>query len=181
VARAFLRSIRGKKRKALFANLPSDASKEIRQVVNRKVKPALVKAHEMVVADWESDVSFKSKVVITPDAIKIYVYPAGADKRVWTFVDKGTKPHKITPKGPGYPLRFNWGGKGSYKPKTLPRPARTVIGGGVQTGPEVRAMVVKHPGTEARNFTKQIAKEMGPEIRAEIERAFRRVARRTYE
>lgn len=175
MARAFLRSIRGKKRQKLFANMPSDASKEIRAVVNKKVKPALVKAHERVVADWKSDVKFRSRVTITPDAIKIFIFPAGADKQVWTFVDKGTRPHIIKPKGPGYPLRFKTG----YKPKTLPNPARTVYGGGGASGPEVRAMVVKHPGSEPRNFTKQIAKEMGPEIRAEIENAFRRVARRT--
>lgn len=177
MARAFLRSIRGKKRKALFAQLPSMASKEIRQTVNKKVKPALVKSHELVVANWKSDVKFRSRVTITPNAIKVFIFPAGADKQIWTYVDKGTKPHVIKPKGPGYPLRFKTG----YKPKTLPSPARTVFGGGGTTGPEVRAMVVNHPGTDARNFTKQIAKEMGPEIRAEIENAFRRVARRTYE
>lgn len=176
-----MRSIRGKKRKALFANLPSMASKEVRRTVNTKVKPPLVKAHEMVVADWKSDVKFRSRVTIKPDSIKIFIFPAGADKKIWTYVDKGTKPHIIKPKKPGYPLRFNWGGPGSYKPKTLPNPARTVYGGGKTTGPEFRTMKVKHPGSEARNFTKQIAKEMGPDIRREIENAFRRVARRTYE
>lgn len=177
MARAFLRSIRGKRRKAAIADLRSIVRKEIDAAIDRKVKPALVKSHERVVADWESDVGFQARKSVTPDAIKIHIYPTGADKQVWTYVDQGTKPHVIAPKGPGYPLRFRTG----YKPKTLPRPARTVIGGGGAAGPEVRAMRVQHPGTEARNFTKQIAKEMGPEIRGEIENAFRRAARRTYE
>lgn len=53
--------------------------------------------------------------------------------KVALFMDKGTKPHKIRPRGSGYPLKFYW---------PLPK------------GPNatVRFMEVNHPGTAARNF-----------------------------
>jgi len=74
-------------------------------------------------------------------------------------------------------LRFRTG----YVAKTLARPARTVSGGGKTTGPEVRAKLVHHPGSEAREFSKTIAKDIEPDFKRVIENTFRRVSKQVEE
>jgi hypothetical protein len=182
VAKAFFRGVRAKQRKLALANVAGDAYKEIARVMDREVKPALVKAHERVVKDWDSDVGFAAKKFLRRDSITVYVFPTGEDKEVWGYVDLGTRPHKM-PAVVGKLMVFKAGG--TYVPKTMAKPARTVVGGGyVQGGVKVFATKRKeftHPGSEGRGFTEQIAKEMQPDISQAIENAFRRVARRTYE
>jgi len=182
MAKAFLRSVRSGKRRAALADLDSIARKEIERVLDERVKPALVKSHEKIVEDWTTKITFQARKVIKSDVITVYVYPTGKNKAIWYYVDLGTKPHPITPKKPGGMLVFPWGGKGSYVPKTLARPARTVVGGGYVRNPQVvRAKRVDHPGSEGRNFTGQIANEIQPEFKREMENAFRRTARKCEE
>jgi hypothetical protein len=180
--KAFFRSVRSGKRKAALADLSSIARKEIEMVLDQRVKPALVKSHEKVVEDWTTKVTFQARKVLKPDSITIYVYPTGPNKKIWYYVDLGTDPHPITPKKPGGLLVFGWGGKGSYVPKTMAKPARTVSGGGYVKNPKVTyAKRVDHPGSEGRNFTGQIAEDIKPDFRREVENAFRRTARRCEE
>lgn len=75
------------------------------------------------------------------------------DNEVYGYVNSGTKPHVITPKAPGYPLRWS----SQYTPKTRPRVIGSYAGGssGVK---DSAAYLVHHPGTKARNFNKEIAK-----------------------
>ena len=165
-----------------MADLDSIARKEIERVLDERVKPALVKSHEKVVEDWTTKITFQARKVIKPDVITVYVYPTGENKNIWYYVDQGTKPHPITPKKPGGMLVFPWGGPGSYVSKTLAKPARTVVGGGYVRNPQtVRAKRVQHPGTEGRNFTGQIANEIKPDFKREMENAFRRTARKCEE
>jgi len=176
VAKAFLRSIRSTKRKLALADLSKIADKEIRQAMDKKVKPALIKSFENVVANWKSDVGFAARTYVRRDSITVYVFPTGKDKMIWIYVDQGTKPHPIFPKKPGGVLAFQGG---TYVPKTLAKPARTVYGGGTVKNPKpVFAKSVQHPGSEARGFTKQIAKDIQPEFKREVENAFRRAARK---
>lgn len=59
----------------------------------------------------------------------------------------GTKPHVITPRGPGYPLRFTVGGV------------------------EVRAWSVNHPGYRpATDYVEDAYREFKPELRAGLRR-----------
>jgi len=180
--KAFFRSVRSGKRKAGLADLDSITRKEIERVLDQRVKPALVKSHEKVVEDWTTQVTFAAKKYVRPNSITVYVYPTGKNKKIWYYVDQGTRPHPITPKKPGGLLVFPWGGKGSYVSKTLARPARTVAGGGYVKNPTTRyAKRVDHPGSEGRNFTGQIAEDIKPDFRREMENAFRRAARRCQE
>lgn len=180
--KAFLRSVRAGKRQAALADLASIARKEIELVLDQRVKPALVKSHEKVVEDWRTEIGFAARKVIKPDRITIYVFPTGQNKMIWYYVDQGTKRHPITPKKPGGFLVFPWGGPGSYVPKTMAKPARTVVGGGYVKNPTiVRAKRVDHPGSEGRNFTGQIAQDIQPAFKREVENAFRRAARRCQE
>lgn len=170
--------LRSPTRKLAIANLHSIAQKEIREAMDKKIKPALVKSHEKVVEDWTSDVGFAARTYIRKDSITVYVYPTGEDKEIWNYVDRGTKAHPIKAKNKPR-LAFMWGGPGSYVPKTLARPARTVQGGGYVKNPTLRTPYqVQHPGSEGRGFTKQIARDIEPFFHKEINNAFRRVARK---
>lgn len=151
--------------------------------MDKGVKPAAVKSHEKIVQDWESDVGFAAKKYVRATSITIYVYPTGKDKLIWTYVDQPTKPHLIpkTPKSGSW-LYFKWGGKGSYVPKTMARPARTVVGGGfVKGGKPVAFKRVNHPGSEGRFFSEAIAKDIQPDFRRLIENAFRNISRKVQE
>jgi len=189
MAKAFLRSVRSGKRRAAIADLASISRKKIEDAMDRQVKPALVKSHEKVVEDWTSDVGFAAKKVIKPDQIVIYVFPTGKDKKVWWYVDRGTRPHKIRAKNAprlAFMMSTDSAGnfvRGGYVPKTLARPARTVVGGGYVKSPKAlaRPIEVDHPGSEGRGFTEQIANDIRPEFRRLIENAFREVARKVSE
>lgn len=171
-----LRNIRSGKRRALITELNSIARKEIEKALDSDVKPALIKSHELVVADWKNKPKFQTRKVIRPDKITMTVFPAGDNADIYTYVDQGTKPHIIKPVRAKL-LRFKTG----YKAKTLPNPARTVAGGGVATGPEVRAKLVHHPGSEAREFSKTIAGDIEPGFKRTIDNAFKRVSRQLEE
>jgi hypothetical protein len=75
----------------------------------------------------------------------------GTDNDIYKFIDLGTDgPYPITPKRPGYPLRFNV----PYRAKT--RVMQIGSGSGGAGAKTVRAMAVMHPGIKARKFTKVI-------------------------
>lgn len=170
------RNVRGSKRKAAIQDLNSIVRKQLEDVIEQKVKPALIKSHEIIVANWEHKPKFQSRKYIKPDKIAVNVFPTGDNAKIWRFVNEGTRPHIIRAKNAPL-LVFQTG----YKSKTLAKPARTVSGGGKYTGPTVRAKVVNHPGTEARNFTKEIAEDIKPSFKKEIENAFRQAANQTKE
>jgi len=177
MAKLLFRSIRSGKKQALITDLESIARKEIEKAMDNKVKPALVKSHELVVRSWKHKPGFQSRKFIRPDSISINVFPTGKNKDIYKFVDQGTKPHTITAKSAPN-LKFPWGGKGSYVPKTKAKPARTVSSGGYVKNPKtIYVKKVNHPGTEAREFSKTIAKDIVPDFRRIIENTFRQVAR----
>jgi hypothetical protein len=74
----------------------------------------------------------------------------GRDK--WRYLNEGTRPHKIRPKG-NYPLRFQSGYSAGSSPKS------TFVMGGKASGPEVFAKAVNHPGFPAREWSQLIVKE----------------------
>ncbi len=184
--RAFMQLIRSPTRKLALTELKDAVQREVRQAMNDKIKPALVKSHEKIVEDWKTQIGFAAKVVIRGNSIAVYIYPTGPNKMIWVYVDQGTRPHTITARRAprlafhmtsdesGNPIR------GGYEPKTLARPARTVSGGGYVRPPTVlvRPYSVQHPGSEGRGFTRQIAREIEPFFHREIDNAFRRIARR---
>lgn len=150
-------------------------------MLDREVKTTLIKSHEIVVANWEHKPEFNSKKYITPEQIAVSVFPTGENADIWTFVDQGTKPHKIAAKNAPN-LVFQWGGPGSYVSKTLARPARTVRGGGYVKNPKLHVVKqVNHPGTQAREFTKEIAEDIKPDFKKTIENTFRAIARQVEE
>lgn len=178
--KVLFRNVRSGKRQAAIADLESIARKNLDAALEL-VKEALVESHRRVVADWEHQPDFAARKYVEADRLAVSVYPTGPSKSIWEYVDQGTRPHPITPKRARF-LRFQWGGPGSYVAKTLPRPARTVSGGGrVVGGVTVYAKRVEHPGSEGRGFTQQIAEDIEPDFLRVVENAFRATAREVSE
>jgi hypothetical protein len=176
------RNVRGAKRRAAIQDLNSIARKELEKAIEQKVKPALVKSHEIIVANWKHKPKFQSRKFFRPDKIATNVFATGENAKIWKFVDQGTKSHTM-PAVTGKLMAFQAGGK--YQPKTLAKPARVSPSGGRVTGGEkvitMRRKSFTHPGSEAREFTKQIAEDIKPSFKKEIENAFRRAANKTKE
>lgn len=161
------------KRADLLKDLAGLARREIERVLDDEVKPVLLKSHEVVVAGWEHRVIFAARKHIESNRISLTVFPT-SNQDIWNFVDQGTDPHSIDVVSAPY-LVFP---RGPYEPKTLARPARTVSGGGYAKDKSlVKVKHVDHPGSEPREFTKAIAEDIKPSYQAEMENAFRRVAR----
>jgi hypothetical protein len=170
------RNIRSGKRKALITDLDNIAKKAINEALDKDVKPALIKSHNLVVANWKHKPKFQTRKDIRPNKITMSVFPVGDNAEIYTFVDQGTRPHVIKAKNAPR-LVFQTG----YKPKTLARPARTVSGGGVATGPTVFAKQVQHPGSEAREFSETIAEDIKPDFKRTIENTFKQVSKQLEE
>lgn len=178
------RNIRSGKRQAEIVKLNSITRKALEEVLDRQVKPTLLKSHKIIVADWEHKPDFGTKKYITAEQIAVSIFPTGENAKIWTFVDQGTKAHPIpkSPMPPGKFLVFPWGGPGSYVSKTLARPARTVKGGGYVKNPTLQfRKQVNHPGTQAREFTPEIAEDIKPDFQKTIENTFRAIARQVEE
>lgn len=183
--KVLFKNVRSNRRKAALLDLNSITRKQIEKDIDSKVKPALIKAHERIVANWKSNVGFSSSKFITAGQIVVSVFPTGPDKKIWIWVDGGTKPHQIPGHGPvkAKALKFQAGGK--YQAKTLARPARTAGGGGVVTGgTTVFAKSVKtftHPGNEGRHFSEEIAEDIQPSFKTTMENSFKQIAKQVEE
>ncbi len=151
--------------------------REVEQTIDKKTKPELIAEHDKVVADWATEIEFKARKFVSKAGIAVNVFPAGDNKMIWIYVTQGTRPHPIAPKRPGYPLRFQWGGAGSYKPKTTPAPSYGGPGK-VVGGRTVRFMSVKHPGTKARPFPAKIAQDYKKTFARDMNNAMKRGIRR---
>ena len=97
-------------------------------------------------AEYEKTVeTWQDKPVFTINKTQ-YGRSVGTRHKVFGYVDRGTEPHMIKPKG-AYPLRFKVGGVPKTKQKTI----ASYQG---RTGNEWRsAAQVRHPGTKARLFS----------------------------
>jgi len=171
-----------------YTRIPTRPEIVYRHIRERVLKELDVvgKAHvaerNEIVRDFKHKPEFGYRTRIAGSQIRLEVFVKNPDARVsdsWTIGDlwealdrKGTSPHIIKPKGKGYPLRFQWGGKGSYKAKTV-RGGRFRGPGKVVGGKTVFAKQVKHPGFKARHFTERINKELLPLFRKQAERGYR--------
>lgn len=173
--RIVIRNIRKGKRRLALNDLNSITRKAIEKQLDDN-KKVIVVSFNNVVDDWSSDVSFAGRKFISSEFLAINVFPQGSDKEVWGYVDEGTKPHRIVAKNAPL-LKFQEG----YQPKTLAKPARTVSGGGTATGAVVSKKAVQHPGSEARNFTGELAEDFKIPFRKVTEKTFRRVSKMVQE
>jgi hypothetical protein len=130
------------KTKAILPNLQRIVDEEFTREAKR-----VKQEYESTTRTWKHKPDFEITGSETTASLDV-----GTDDKIYGYVDKGTKPHIIKPKRPGYPLRFNATG---FKAKTVPNRLNPRAGRPAQP-PTVAAMAVKHPGNEARNFSKII-------------------------
>jgi hypothetical protein len=146
------------------ARFKSEAFTAAMQEVAKDVGREMVLDFRETTRSWKNKPKFELVTSVDPN-VEVLV---GTDDKIYGYVNDGTKPHIIKPKG-RWPLRFKWGGKGSYKPKTKPRIIGSTPGG--PSGPEVVALTVHHPGTEAREFDIVIEKKWTPRFKRMCEAA----------
>ena len=146
--------------------------RELEHTMDANVKPEVVAQFKEVVDNWEHKPDFQARKYVKGDSIELAVFPAGPDKMIWTYVSRGTKGPYPIPKNPATSkvLTFQWGGPGSYVPRTTTAPSwggpGTVVGG--QT---VHFRQVMHPGIKARKFEEYIRKVYWPKFVEHIRRA----------
>lgn len=163
------RTVRGRVRQyALRKNL--EVKKELRKTT-QKAGRELRAWFNGVVSDWKHKPTFIYRHEVKPEAITVVIVAIGVNAKIWLWVDKGTRPHVIRAKRAKY-LRFQTG----YNPRTSYR--ATTGGTGKATGDWRQKKEVRHPGTEAREFTEVIYEEYTPKFKKDIEKAFQRALRR---
>ena len=95
-------------------------------------------------------------------------FQIGIPRPLGQWIQEGTRPHIITPKGPGYPLRFKVGAPGSSWSGGYAQRFRNIATGRFTAGQEVRAMLVHHPGTKANRFVDRAYQKWLPNAQREI-------------
>ena len=136
--------------------LPKEVTMRVLKQVAQTAERETLRRFRRSSRTWRHQPDFQVIQEVTPTSIELLV---GTDDKVYGYVDRGTRPHWIAPRKPGYPLRFRSG----YKAKTVPGVLNSGPGGAF--GGWVRAMRVWHPGTRARGFSRMIFQEIGPMMR----------------
>lgn len=153
-----LKPIKPKGLNERFARMPAAVERGLRKAADEALKD-----FQKTAATWQEKPTFSIEEA-GPGELAITT-----DDARWHWIDEGTKPHTIRPRGRF--LRFSPGSR----PKTSP--GRVTSGSGSRGSGVVYARVVRHPGIKARLFTKQIAQRwsrgVAPFIRAELEEANR--------
>jgi len=160
-----------------FINAP-----KVRDVLGKalddEVKPHFIKALEKYTVNWEHKPDFVGRKYITADALKVAIYPTGANKQIYLWVTGGTKEHDIAPKNGPFLWFVSRGGRGvkSYIPKTGPG-AAWYGGPGLSLGHLRRVKAVHHPGSKPRNFEGRVREDEGPWFTRTMENAWQRAIR----
>lgn len=135
----------------------------------KKLARALTNAMNGMAKDIQLDFkvttqTWKHKVDFAISSPSAYRRIVATDDEIYGYVNDGTRPHIIRPKGGGV-LVF----KTPFTSKTLPR---AIMSRGGSTGStEVRTKVVNHPGTTARDFDQAIAQKWDKQFGTIMQRA----------
>lgn len=155
-----------------IAKLNEDFGNELKTALEEPAK-SLTTKHRRVVGSWSKPNKpiFSYRITVGEKSVRLTVFPKGAGRQKYLWIDRGTKPFVIRPKNGKY-LTFQAG----YSPRTRPT-ARYNTGNGGRSGRFVRAQKVNHPGIAARKFSETFAKQILPDMQETIENSFRRAAR----
>ena len=129
-----------------FRRLGEKVQEQLRQQLHADVA-GMKRDFEKTTATWDHRVEFEERFREERGGLVGFVI---TNDEIYKFVDRGTRPHLIRAKHRMKPLTFATG----YKAKT--KPGAIGSGSGGASGPTVRALVVHHPGTEARRFSETI-------------------------
>lgn len=157
---------------------------EVRIGLNR-VGVRTVKAYKAVVNNWRGKPGFRYKAGSGGKQLYLRIEVTGTRRNIanWNRIDKtGARPHIIRAKKPDKRgrllLYFEWGGPGSYAPKTNHSPARFGGSGKVSNGRLVAVKQVNHPGFKPRKFSEAINREARPILDKEVRNGYRRGMRK---
>lgn len=135
----------------------------------RQVRDGMKKDFEKTVENWEHEVEFKAVTHFTrrlpSPSVEVWT-----EDQVYRYVNDGTRPHEIwagyyTGRSDAKVLAF----PSEHTPKTRPGSLRS--GAGSSGGAIIFTPFVRHPGTEARDFTGQIEKIWQKRFLRAMERA----------
>lgn len=159
--------------RARIAQFDTDFQNAIKEELEIPAKKVTAK-HRRVVSSWKNKPIFSYRITVNGKQVRLTVFPKGAGRQQYMWVNSGTEPFVIRPKN-GKFLRFQTG----YSPKSSAETSSYTFGGGERSGAWVSAKQVNHPGIKARKFSDKFAKEVLPDMRQVTENAFRRAATRS--
>jgi len=129
---------------------------------------SLVKVFETTTASWQGEKpKFEPEISLTQgEGAGLDIGMTGSElaKNKWFWLDRGTKPHTIEARN-APALAFQT----QFTPKTVPGFIGSGPGG--SSGGYAFAKSVEHPGTEAREWSKDIRKEVKQIFRADMQAA----------
>jgi hypothetical protein len=135
----------------------------------KRLARALTNALNGVAKDIQTDFrattqTWQHAVDFPIDSPSDYRRTVSTDDEVYGYVNDGTRPHPIAPKGGGV-LRFNT----PFRAKTVP--GRILSGPGGAGSTEVVARAVQHPGTAPRKFDVTIKEKWEKDFPTIMQRA----------
>lgn len=129
---------------------------------------SLVKVFDTTTASWESDKPKFNPVVSLTEGegagLDVVMTGSALAKNKWLWLDRGTKPHVIEARNARV-LAF----QSDHAPKTVPGFIGSGPGGA--SGETVFRQSVNHPGTEAREWSKDIREQVKPIFRDDMQAA----------
>jgi hypothetical protein len=152
--------------------LPREVREEVLVDISEDTEEFILGQFARIVQYWRHKARFVVRAIVRPTMLRIQ---AGTDDDVFRYVDEGTRPHIIEPRGEGYPLRFREG----YAAKTSPGVLGSRPGG--PSGAYVHAWRVRHPGTRARRFSQMIGRAAIKTIRQSLGKRFGKAVQRGYQ
>lgn len=159
-----------------LVEMDKQLQKEIRKEVEQVSEEQKTYLQE-VTEDWKHKPAFRRKMVVSSQRIVATVNAVGRHKKIFGYVDKGTRPHKIKATVDKL-LVFRLG----YSPRTAPpsggNPPQGKIGTGKATGSFVSIAQVQHPGNAPRKFAETFEQNMKPDFARRIGNAIRRAVSR---
>lgn len=138
----------------------------------RKFGTKVKAEYEKTTSTWQHKPKFDYLVSLEGDGPTLVAGVSGGGEAadIYRYVNEGTRPHVILPKG-DKPLAF----QSQYTAKSTPGLISAKQGG--SSGEVVYARGVLHPGTEPRNFDEAIAKQMQPRFKDAMEEAMKDAAK----
>ena len=152
--------------------LPREVRQELLEDAAETAQKRALELFRRTVRTWRRKPTFRVDAQVRPTLVRI---EGGTNDPIYGYVDLGTRPHIIEPKGEGYPLRF----QSAYQAKTIPGVLASRPGG--PSGRMVHAYRVRHPGNRPRRFSAMIAQKTIEAVRSGLAKRFGEAVRRGFQ
>lgn len=136
--------------------------------IGKRIADNLRAQAKATVKTWEKQPQIKVKRKTTGDEIYVMLEIESWAKPIWTYLDKGTKPHTITPKNAPFLVFRQEGFTAKTKVNQFLSKAGSEASGELQF-----RLSVKHTGNEARNWSKMMLKRGNKKLDELVKKAKR--------